>query len=86
MSPVKDWHVSTVWPAGAPPWAPPWWMSSTIALAPAACSAPICALAVAASSRKSTSATPVGVTRLGVSLRTSPTKPTLMPLAKVLMP
>ena len=60
-------------------WKPPWWSRSTIVSTPCAFSSGTRAFAVSASSRKSSPATPDGVTTSGVFSNVSPTNAILPP-------
>ena len=71
--------------APVPGCTPPWCTSTTIASTPCARSCGTSALTVAASSRNSRPATPVGETMPGVPLSVMPMKATGTP-PKVLMP
>ena len=76
MSPLSPGQP---WSSNRPVSAPPWWISSTIAFAPAALSPATSALAVSASSVKRTPATPAGVTSVAVAFSVMPMKPMRTP-------
>ena len=70
------WQPSGAVTGVANVWLPPWWMTSTIVFTPRFFNAFAARLAPSISDRKSSPATPDGVTIVGVACRTSPMMPT----------